>query len=163
MTILREAMVGRQPGRTLVRALVLIVASVITFGWVLIPVRTYGDSMRPAYSAGSLNLVNRAAYLWRRPARGDVVAVRLAGLHAVYIKRIVGLPGERLAIRGGDLFINGSRFEEPYVVYRGTWEVPEMTIPQAEYLVIGDNRSMRIEQHEFGRVKRERIAGPLVW
>src|SRR5574340_314085 len=159
----RDAIIGRSPARTLVRAAVLIVASIFVFGWVLIPVRTYGDSMRPTYSAGSFNLVNRAAYFWRSPARGDVVAVRLAGLHAVYIKRLVGMPGERLAIRGGDVFINDSRLEEPYLVHRGTWDVPELTLRRDEYFVIGDNRGMPVEQHEFGRVKRERISGRLLW
>jgi signal peptidase I len=163
MPMVRDAIVGSRPARTLVRIGVLIVASVIVFGWVLIPIRTYGDSMRPTYSAGSLNFVNRAAYFWRSPARGDVVAVRLAGLHAVYVKRIVAMPGERLAIRAGEVFVNGARLDEPYVVYRGSWDVPEVAVPEAEYLVIGDNRGMRVEEHEFGRIKRERIAGRLLW
>ncbi len=163
MSLVRNAIVGRRPARTLVRIAVLILGSIIVFGWLLIPIRTYGDSRRPAYTAGSLNFVNRAAYFWRSPARGDVVAVRLAGLHAMYVKRIVGMPGERFAIRAGEVFVNGARLDEPYVVYRGSWDVPEVTVPQAEYLVIGDNRGMRLEEHEFGRVTRERIAGTLLW
>lgn len=163
MAIVKDLAIGRRPARTLVRIAVLIAASVILFGWVLIPVRTYGDSMRPTYGAGSFNLVNRGAYLWQAPARGDVVAVRLAGLHALYVKRIVGLPGERIAIRDGVVFVNDSRLDEPWVVYRGTWDVPEVAVLQAEYFVVGDNRGMRIQEHEFGRVRRERIAGRLLW
>jgi|SRR5512132_3599742 signal peptidase I len=159
----RTALIGPRPARTLVRVAVLIVASIVVFGWVLLPVRTYGESMRPTYAAGSFNLINRAGYLWRSPARGDVVAVRLAGLRAVYIKRIVAMPGERVAIRGGEVFINGSRLDEPYIVERGTWHLAEFALSTDQYLVIGDNRVMPMQMHEFGLVRRERIAGPLVW
>lgn len=163
MPLVRDAIVGRRPARTVVRVAVLVVASAIVFRWVLIPIRTYGDSMLPAYSAGAFNVVNRAAYLWRPPARGDVVAIRLAGVHAVYVKRIVGMPGERVEIRVGTVFINDSPLDEPYLVNRGRWTLPEVMVPQDKYLVIGDNRNIPVEYHEFGLVERERIAGTLLW
>jgi signal peptidase I len=159
----REALIGRRPRRTLIRVGILVAVSVVVFRWVLLPVRTYGPSMLPTYSSGSFHLVNRVAYLLRAPARGDVVAVRLAGLRVVYVKRIVGLPGERVAIRDGIIFVNGNAVEEPYVVQRAPWQMREMALGPDDYFVVGDNRGMRMEQHEFGRVRRERIAGPLLF
>lgn len=159
----REAALGRNPRRTLVRIAVLVVISIAVFGWVLIPVRTYGDSMLPTYRSGSFHLVNRVPYLFRQPARGDVVALQMAGWSVVYVKRIVGLPGESIGFRDGLLTVNGKALIEPYVRQRATWNMRETTLARGEYFVVGDNRGMRIEEHEFGRVTRGRIAGPLLF
>ena len=159
----REALLGRRPTRTLVRVGVLVLVSVFVFGWVLIPVRTYGDSMLPTYHSGSFHLVNRLSYVLRQPARGDVVALRMAGWRVVYVKRIVGLPGERVGFRDGVLTINGDPVDEFYVQQRARWNMRETVLAPGEFFVVGDNRGMRIEEHEFGRVRRERIAGPLLF
>lgn len=162
-TFWREAFVGRRPSRTLVRIAVLVVVSIVVFRWVLLPIRTYGPSMLPTYESGSFRLVNRLAYQFRDPARGDVVAVRLAGWRVVYVKRIIGLPGDRVEIQDGVVLVNGRRIDEPYVVQRARWNMREVALGPDEFFVVGDNRGMRMEQHEFGRVRRERIAGPLVF
>ena len=83
--------------------LVLAGISFVTFKWVLIPIRTQGVSMLPTYSSGTFNLVNRLSYvgLHAEPKRGDIVAIRLAGPNVVYVKRIVGMPGERVSIVEG--------------------------------------------------------------
>jgi signal peptidase I len=159
----RDILFGRHPRRTTVRVLLLIVASLVVFRWVLIPVRTDGVSMEPTYESGRLNLVNRLAYLSSRPARGDVVAIRLAGLHVLYIKRVVGLPGERIAISAGEVQIDGAPLIEPYVQHRRPWELPEVQLGPAEYFVVGDNRGMAAADHTFGRVDAFRIVGRVVF
>lgn len=133
--------------------------SAITLRWVLIPVRTEGISMLPTYQSGRLVFVNRLTFAARPPRRGDVVAIRLAGPHVVYIKRIVALPGERLRISGGQVYIGGAPLAEPYVRNRSAWDVPELTVVAGEYYVIGDNRGMRAADHDFGRVSAARILG----
>jgi signal peptidase I len=87
----------------------------------------------------------------------------MAGWRVVYVKRIVGLPGERLGFRDGILFVNGHAVEEPYVQQRANWNMNETTLSPGEFFVVGDNRGMRMAEHEFGRVRRERIAGPLLF
>lgn len=159
----RRALLGRQPSRTLVRVGVLIVVGVLTFGWLIVPVRAYGPSMLPTYRDGGLYFVNRAAYAWRAPRRGDVVAIRLAGPHVLYVKRIVGLPGERVLIRRGVVHLNGTALEEPYVVNRAPWQMRETRLGQDEYFVVGDNRGMRMELHDLGTVRRDRIVGQMLW
>jgi signal peptidase I len=156
-------MLGRRPAKTAVRLGVLVVASFVLFRWVLLPVRTYGPSMLPTYQSASFHLVNRAAYFWSAPERGDVVGVRLAGWRVMYVKRIVGLPGERIAFRDGTLLVNGTAIIEPYVEHQSHWTTTEVTLGGDEFFVVGDNRSMAMDQHEFGLVKRERIAGPLLF
>ena len=141
----------------------LAVVCLITFGWALTPVRVHGISMEPTYRDGALNLVNRVVYRLRRPVRGDVVAIRLAGPSVLYVKRIVALPAEKVAIVNGVVEINGTPLAEPYVHNRGKWDVPEVTVGPREYFVVGDNRIMRVADHDFGRVDASRILGKLVF
>ncbi len=141
----------------------LAAVSFVTFRWILIPIRTEGISMLPSYQSGTLNVVNRLAYTYRKPARGDVVAIRLAGPHVVYVKRIIALPDERIAIVKGQVYINGAPLAEPYVRNRRAWDLPEVTLTSVEYYVIGDNRGMRASDHDFGRVDASRIVGRVVF
>ena len=163
MNLTRRLVFGRDPRRTAVRILVLASVSLITFRWVLLPIRAEGISMLPTYQSGSLNLVNRLAYSSRTPSRGDVVAIRLAGPHLVYVKRIIALPGERLSIAKGQVHVDGVPILEPYVKNRRPWDVPEVTLTPREYFVIGDNRGMRAADHDFGRVDVSRIIGKVVF
>ena len=80
----------------------------MTFGWLLTPVRVRGISMEPTYHDSTLNLVNRLVLPGPLPARGDVVAIRLAGPNVLYVKRIIGLPTERVSIVEGIVEINGA-------------------------------------------------------
>ena len=145
------------------RVLVLAAVAFITFTWIFIPIRTDGISMEPTYRSNSLNLVNRLSYRLAEPARGDVVAIRLAGPHVVYVKRIVGLPGERLAFVGGVIHINGVPLSEPYVKNPRPWDRPEVTLGAREYFAVGDNRGMEQGAHKFGIVDRERILGKVLY
>ena len=145
------------------RVVVLATLSFIIFKWVLIPIRAEGISMEPTYRSGSLNLVNRLAYRYRKPARGDIVGIKLAGPHVMYVKRIIGLPGEHLSIERGQVYINGAPLTEPYVKNRREWDVPEVTLTAREYYVIGDNRGMRASDHDFGRADVSRILGRVIF
>ena len=163
MSLTRRIIFGADPRRTLVRVVVLAVISFITFGWVLIPVRAEGISMLPTFESGSLHLVNRAAFLNTRPARGDVIAIKLAGPHVLYVKRIIAMPGERVAFVKGQVYVNGAPLAEPYVRNRRQWDVPEVTLTSREYFVVGDNRGMRAADHDFGRVDVSRIVGKVLF
>lgn len=161
---MRMMLIGRDPKHTLVRAAILVAVSVVLFGWILIPIRAEGVSMRPTYEPRSLHFVNRLAFLRRDPGRGDVVGIRLAGRNVMLVKRIVGLPGERVRISGGEIIVNEMPLSEPYVKHRNTsWSLPETRLGAAEYFVVGDNRGMPIGQHELGKAHRARIVGAVVF
>jgi signal peptidase I len=159
----RQWIFGRNPRRTTIRIAVFALVSFALFRWVLLPVRTDGISMQPTYESGQLKLVNRLAYAWGRPQRGDVVAVRLAGERVVFIKRIVGLPGERVAIRGGVVYINDRPLAEPYVRYLRPWERDEVVVGPRHYFLIGDNRGMNAADHTFGQVNASRVVGKVLF
>ena len=153
---------GRNPRATLLRSAALVILSVILFGFILLPVRLHGISMLPTYNDGALNFANRLGFLRRRPARGDVVALRMAGPSVLYVKRIVGLPHETVEIINGVVLINGQPLTEPDVVYRAPWNLPLITLGD-EYFVIGDNRAMAMQNHDFGRTTRDRIVGRMLF
>jgi signal peptidase I len=160
---LRRIVFGPDPRRTAVRLLVLAAISFVTFKWVLIPIRPQGISMLPTYSPGEFRIVNRLAYLGKSPSRGDVVAIMVAGPHVLYVKRVVGLPGERVSVTDGQVRINGMPLAEPYVRHRRPWTVGEVSVGQNEYFVIGDNRGMAAGEHDFGRVDTSRILGRVLF
>ena len=141
----------------------LAAVSFITLKWLFIPIRTQGSSMLPTYAPGRLNLVNRLAYQAVAPSRGDVVAIEMAGPHVLYVKRVIGLPGERVAVRAGRVEINGTPLDEPYVRHRKPWDVSEVTLSTREYFVMGDNRGMSAGEHDFGRVDVGRILGRVIF
>jgi signal peptidase I len=146
-----------------VRVLVLAAVSFITFKWFFIPIRTQGSSMLPTYGPDRLNLVNRLTYTMGPPTRGDVVAIEMAGPNVLYVKRIIGLPGERIAISEGHVLVNGVALSEPYVKLRRAWNVDEVTLGPSEYFVMGDNRGMSAGEHDFGRVNASRILGKVMF
>jgi len=153
---------GSNPRATLIRIAILAGAGVFVFGFVLLPIRMEGISMLPTYGEG-INFANRWSYRWRPPGRGDAVAIRMAGPGVVYVKRIVGLPGERIEIVAGVVLIDGEPLVEPHVVHKQPWNMPAVTLGPDEYFVIGDNRGMPMMSHDFGRANRSRIVGMMVF
>ena len=158
----RIVTVGRNPRMTLARVAILIVTCFVVFKFVLLHIQIRGISMLPTYPDHSRHFVNQLAYLWHEPQRGDVVGIRLAGFHEMYMKRIIGLPGETVAFVDGRVLINGEVLDEPYEKTTCDWNRAPVTLGPTEYFVVGDNRTMPIELHTFGKVERFRIVGKTI-
>jgi len=129
------------------------------FGHICVPARIQGRSMEPTYHSGGFTFCWRPRYWIHAPRRGDIVMVRLAGLKVMYLKRVIALAGDTVAFRGGQLVLNGKPVNEPYVAGPCTWELDTRTVPPEHVYVVGDNRSMSIEEHQFGSVLAQRIEG----
>jgi signal peptidase I len=153
--------IGRRPQATLVRIAVLVVACFITFPFILQPIRIEGISMLPTCRNNQIRCINRFAYLRHEPQRGDIVSVRLAGLSYMYMKRIIGLPGETVSFRDGRACINGQPLDEPYLQLPCDWQSGPIQCGPTQYYVVGDNRSMPFELHTQGRAERDHIVGKL--
>ena len=156
---LKRVCIGSNWRLTLVRGLILAVVVYLLCSFVFLPFRVQGDSMVPLYKTGDFGFINALAYRWSEPQRFDVVAIRMAGRNVMFLKRIIGLPGEKLEIRAGVVYTDGKRLDEPYVQSNAGWDLNEQSLDSDEYLVIGDNRGMPMRQHKFGKVERDRIAG----
>ena len=158
-SLLQRLVVGRNPRRTLLRSLITAGVLVFTFRFVLIPVRVTGTSMEPTYRDRSVNLINRLAFWFREPRQGDVVAVGTSGWSNQYLKRVIAVPGETFSITNGIVFINGRPLPEPYVKYREPWQRAPIQLGPTDYVVIGDNRGQRMEDHTAGVTQRRKLIG----
>ena len=106
--------------------------------------RVEGDSMLPTLHDGQYILVNKLAYAFGSPHRGDVIvfqAVPALQPSRDFIKRIVGLPGETVAVHGGTVYINGHGLKEPYLREPPDYTFASKVVPPGDYFVLGDNRN----------------------
>jgi signal peptidase I len=81
----------------------------------------------------------------------------------MFLKRIIGLPGETVAFANGQVLINGVALDEPYEKLPCDWNSPPVTLATDEYYFVGDNRSMPLEDHTHGSQKRDRIVGKVLF
>jgi signal peptidase I len=130
------------------------------------PVRVEGTSMLPMLEDQDRLFINKIAYRMGDIHTGDVVVFQYPRDRSKsYIKRVIALPGDRLRIDRGDVYVNGVRLPEPYVPNRFTDDrsQPEMVLPPHEYFVMGDHRSISSDSREFGPVDRSLIYGKAVF
>lgn len=158
-SMLRKMCVGSRWRHTLVRTTIL---GVLVYGLcstVFLPIRVQGDSMLPLYKTGDYGFMNTLSYRWGHPERFDIVGIRMAGKRVMYLKRIIGLPGETVQIHDGIVRVDGGVLPEAYLQGRGHWDLKEQLLSGDEYFVVGDNRGVPMHLHTFGKVKRHRIIG----
>lgn len=121
-------------------------------------------SMMPIVQPDDRMIVNRLAYLFEKPKRGDIVMFAFPDDESEnYLKRIIGLPGEKVEIKDGLIYINGSKtpLAEPYLNDPPNGDYGPYNIPKDSYLMLGDNRdiSKDARQWENTYVKKEKIVG----
>jgi len=119
--------------------------------------------MEPTYMTGRFCFANRLAYLMKPPQRGDIVVIRSneRPKPRYLLKRIIALPNETIEIRDGSVYINGKYYYEAYPQSRSDWNMPALKIDENHYYVIGDNRSMPMEEHMHLKVRRKNIIGKI--
>ncbi len=135
----------------------------IFFAHICTPTLTRGTSMEPNYPDGSLVMCWKLPFIIRPVTRGDVVMIRLAGPHVMYLKRVVALEGEILEIRDGVVYVDGNALNEAYVKYECDWKLAPRKVKSGNVYLIGDNRRMPIENHVFGQTPAARIQGKALW
>lgn len=119
-----------------------------------------GSSMAPGIADGDRILVEPWSYLVGDVERGDVIVMRYPLDPSVdYIKRVIGVPGDRVYVCNGKVWVNGELLDEPYVEHEGI-EAPVYSEVRPEYLfVLGDNRPRSSDSREFGLVPRDHVRG----
>jgi len=142
--------------------LVSVAISVFIILFLYQPVRVEGTSMLPVLEDQDRLFINKFAYRFGHIERGDVVVFLYPNDRTKsYIKRVIGLPGDRLRIDHGTVWVNGQPLDEAYVPvkYQDDRSQPEMTVPAGEYFVMGDHRSISSDSRDFGPVAQELIYG----
>ena len=119
--------------------------------------------MEPTYQNGEVNFCWKLRYLFSKPARGDIVVIRFAGQRVTLLKRLVALENEEVEFRNGKLLINGKEQDEPYLRYPCDWSLPARRVEPDSVYVVGDNRSIPIQNHVFGQTSLARILGGPLW
>lgn len=120
-------------------------------------------SMEPTLLPHDRVLVTKFIYRLREPVRGDVVVLRYPrNTQRNYIKRVVGLPGEKIQIKKGVLYANGERVQEAYLNADIVGEYGPLTVPDDAVFVMGDNRNNSEDSRAFGALKRNLIVGQAV-
>ncbi|MFZ1012000.1 MAG: signal peptidase I, partial [Terracidiphilus sp.] len=130
------------------------------------PVRVEGTSMLPRLEDHDRLFINKFVYHIESIQHGDVVVFHYPrDPEKSYIKRVIGLPGDRIWIDRGNVWLNGVELSENYVPerYRDTRSMTEMVIPDDCYFMMGDHRSISSDSREFGPVERDLIYGKAVF
>jgi signal peptidase I len=146
--------------------LISAVASIFIITFLYQPVRVEGTSMLPRLEDRDRLFINKFAYHFSAIERGDVVVFHYPrDPEKSYIKRVVGLPGDRLRIDHGTVFINGYPQSENYVPedFRDSRSYAEIVVPENTYFMMGDHRSISSDSREFGPVDRSLIYGKAVF
>lgn len=152
----------RSFARELVETAILTIAIFLVVRVALQNFRVEGSSMEPNLHNGEYILVNKVDYMLTSPARGDVIvfqAVQAGQPDKDFIKRVIGLPGETVAVRNRAVYINGRRLREPYIKSLPTYPYPATRVPPNEYFVLGDNRNNSADSHMWGDLNRRYIIG----
>lgn len=146
--------------------LVSAAASVLIITFLYQPVRVEGTSMLPRLEDRDRLFINKFVYHVAAIERDDVVVFHYPrDPEKSYIKRVIALPGDRLRINQGQVWLNGKRLIEPYVPedYRDSRSMAEIIVPDGFYFMMGDHRSISSDSREFGPVDRSLIYGKAVF
>lgn len=122
----------------------------------------YGQSMEPNLFPYQRLIIDKISYLLHSPNRNDIVVLDLPRMNEMLVKRIVGLPGETVEIREGQVIIDGEPLPEPFPHDLSYQTIPPIRLGPLQYFVLGDNRDNSNDSRAFGPVERDSIVGR-VW
>ncbi len=149
--------------RSWLRDLIIsVVVSFLIITFLYQPVKVEGTSMAPQLHDQDRLFINKFAYQFEKIDRDDVVVFYYPrDTQKSYIKRVIGLPGDTIRIVDGEVFVNGKAIAEPYVPkrYQDVRSMDEFKVPEGEYFVMGDHRSISSDSRDFGPVARNLIYG----
>jgi signal peptidase I len=133
------------------------------------------DSMSPTLKIKDRFMIDKTAYKIKSPQRGDIIIfnptpiLRREKFKDKFVKRVIGIPGDRVEVSNGKVYINGTAIVEKYLseAPKYNWSSTEVTsdgvVPKGQYLVLGDNRNNSYDSHYWGFVDRNLIVGKMIW
>ncbi|HBB32580.1 MAG TPA: signal peptidase I [Cyanobacteria bacterium UBA8803] len=122
-------------------------------------------SMEPTLQINDRLIIDKLSYKFRDPQRGDIVvfsptdALKKQNFKDAFIKRIIGLPGNTVEVKGGRVYIDNRPLREKYIEEAPNYNFGPVKVPADQYLVLGDNRNNSYDSHYWGFVPRDKIIG----
>lgn len=165
----KKKSLGREILEWILVILIAAGAALLIRTFVFEPVRVDGNSMQNTLQNNEYMIVTKYQYLYGDPERFDVVICRYPGRgNTNFVKRVVGIPGDTVAVRNGTLYVNGEAVDEPYIDYKPTYVMAETLVEEGYYFVMGDNRPNSNDSHVagVGQLSRDQIVGEVrlvVW
>lgn len=149
----------------------IVLSGVLAFG-----IRTFvaearyipSGSMLPTLQIDDRLIIDKISYNFHNPVRGDIVVfsptdtLKQQNFKDAFIKRLIGLPGDKVEVKGERVYVNDQPIQEIYLDDKPNYNFGPVTVPPNQYLVLGDNRNNSYDSHYWGFVPRDRIIGKAV-
>lgn len=144
---------------------------IVIYLFIAAPNQIKGASMEPTFLNGEYIMTNKITYRFRKPHRGDIIVFQsIRNPDIDYIKRIIGLPGDKVEIKNSEVYVNDNLIVENYISEKtNLWDggyiqenVP-ITVPENNVFVMGDNRPRSSDSREFGPIPIQSIIGQVFY
>lgn len=149
----------------------LVYAGILSFG-----IRTFvaearyipSASMEPTLDINDRLIIEKLTFRFRPPERGEIVVfnptetLQKQNFKDAFIKRVIGLPGDKVQVKEGKVYINGQALSESYIEEKPNYNYGPVKVPANQYLVLGDNRNNSYDSHYWGFVPQEKLIGRAV-
>ena len=155
----------QQHGETIRIFVIALAIAVFLRTFIVEPRFIPSGSMEPTLQVGDRILVDKISQQWQEPQRGDILifyppkSTAIEDNTKAYIKRLIGIEGDRIGVRGGKVYRNDVPLDEPYIAEAPKYMMRTVTVPKGCYWMMGDNRNHSNDSHIWGFLPKENVIG----
>ena len=137
--------------------IIILILVILLKTFVITPIKVNGNSMNPTLEDGEIMILDIISYRLKGLKRFDIVVINQG--KELIIKRVIGLPGEKIEYKNSELYVNGTKVNDPFAENYDITDDTSITVPENEYYVLGDNRHNSLDSRTFGTFNKSQILG----